>query len=73
MDQGDTKASRRFPPLPVRAILRDIKTDAIVAEHDFDFNSQERRRWFNEKLCVWAFLNPSQPCSVEILKVSDDA
>lgn len=58
----------RFDPLPARAIVREIKSDKAVREHDFDFNNFAKRRWLT-KLLVWALFNGH---SVEIIATADD-
>ena len=63
-DKGEK--SPRFQPLPVLVTARDVATGEVVTEHSFDFNDLDKREWFVRKLCIWAFLNPSRPCAVEI-------
>lgn len=57
-DHSATPRKREpFPPMPVSVSVSDLNTGIVDAEHHFDFNKIEKRKWFVERLLVWAMLN----------------
>ena len=71
MDSGgineETK-QHRHPPLTVKVLVIDLKTNEVVREHKMNYNDKSMRRWLS-KLCIWAWNNGK---SVETLNIKDD-
>lgn len=59
---------KKYPPLPARALVRDVGSDQVIREFDFDYNSRVRRIWLF-KTIVWALCNKK---SIELIAIADD-